>query len=299
MTTPQWGMSAGPLLSEDLIEADLLNAAMPIPYNAGDGLLSFENTAPPSLGFLPRTGGGDAVSSIMSSFDGRPLGISGTSDFQAAPPATSAIMSTTGTTATTSRGMFAPTEGVRAGQEEFLSAPKQILRPEMGSGLSVSLVLRNGTPPASIAGAVSAYIHIKNTRDDLPIRRVKICFPPEVRCTGLPDIPVLEAGQEIRLPLEITLSTSNGKSCLLRYFLFLICHPPLMSCTPRRETVESGCSLRQGVVQRSSAAGGLGPASPPRHEERRLRSHPGQTGRLQRDQQNPLNPLAEPRVAER
>mmetsp|Transcript_7924 Transcript_7924/g.17269 ORF Transcript_7924/g.17269 Transcript_7924/m.17269 type:complete len:1163 (-) Transcript_7924:567-4055(-) len=211
MTTPQWGMSAGPLLSEDLIEADLLNAAMPIPYNAGDELLSFENTAPPTLGFLPLTGGGDAVSSIMSSFDGRPLGTSGTSDFQAAPPATSASMSTTGTTATTSRGMFAPIEGVRAGQEEFLSAPKQILRPEMGSGLSVSLVLRNGTPPASIAGAVSAYIHIKNTRDDLPIRRVKICFPPEVRCTGLPDIPVLEAGQEIRLPLEITLSTSNGK----------------------------------------------------------------------------------------
>ena len=37
-------------------------------------------------------------------------------------------------------------------------------------------------------------------------RRIKVSFPSDVRKTALPDTPLLNAGQEIALPMEIVLA---------------------------------------------------------------------------------------------
>ena len=58
---------------------------------------------------------------------------------------------------------------IGAGEPEHLSAPKVILRPELGAGLGVSLVLRHGVAPATYSGANAAYLVLANTKE-LPVR---------------------------------------------------------------------------------------------------------------------------------
>lgn len=52
---------------------------------------------------------------------------------------------------------------------ETLTAARVLLKPEMGGGLAVTIVFRNGVQAAAYSGAISAYIVLKNTRDQ-PIR---------------------------------------------------------------------------------------------------------------------------------
>lgn len=95
-------------------------------------------------------------------------------------------------------------------QKEVLSEPRVILRPELGGGLGVNVVYRGNILPTAFANASCIYLVVKNTRD-YSMRRVKINFPTDVKRTNIPDIPVLNPGQELTVPMEMVLISLPGK----------------------------------------------------------------------------------------
>eukprot|EP01034_Spumella_vulgaris_P021954 gene21954-28034_t len=94
---------------------------------------------------------------------------------------------------------------------EDLAEPKVLLRPEMGGGLSVTLVLRNNAVAVAYVGAISAYLLVRNTTKDRVIRRIKVSFPQDLRKTAVPDIPLLGPEQEVQIPMEMVLSGVASK----------------------------------------------------------------------------------------
>jgi hypothetical protein len=94
-------------------------------------------------------------------------------------------------------------------ENEHLSKERVLLRPELSSGLRVSILLRYGVVPLSLNDSNSAYVVLKNEKDFI-FRRIKISFPAEIRKSSIPDIPILEPGQELWVPLEIALANLNG-----------------------------------------------------------------------------------------
>jgi len=91
-----------------------------------------------------------------------------------------------------------------------LSESKQILRPELGGGLSVSIVFRYGVTAVAFAGANCTYVILKNTSDH-PIRRIKIGFPADLRKTPIEDVAMLAPGQELKIPAELVLTSQASK----------------------------------------------------------------------------------------
>jgi hypothetical protein len=53
------------------------------------------------------------------------------------------------------------------------------------------------------------------------MRRLKITFPTDIRKTNIPDIPVLNPGQEIQIPMEIVLTGLSSK--LVIAFVTFLC----------------------------------------------------------------------------
>ena len=94
---------------------------------------------------------------------------------------------------------------------EQLSHPKTILKPDMGGGLSVSLVVRYSAQPTVYSGSACVYINIKNTRSDFALRRVKLGFPMDLRRTPVDELPLLAPGQEVVVPCEMALQPFVGK----------------------------------------------------------------------------------------
>jgi hypothetical protein len=91
-----------------------------------------------------------------------------------------------------------------------LTESKQILRPELGGGLSVSIVFRYGVTAVAFAGANCTYIILKN-KSDHPIRRIKIGFPADLRKTPIEDVAMLAPGQELKIPAELVLTSQASK----------------------------------------------------------------------------------------
>jgi len=98
---------------------------------------------------------------------------------------------------------------------ETISQSKVILKPDVGGGLGVSLAFRFGGVIASTyVGASCAILSMKNFKDH-PIRRIKISFPADIKRTQIEDIPLLQPGQEVHIPMEILLQGSIGKQIRL------------------------------------------------------------------------------------
>eukprot|EP01035_Chromulina_nebulosa_P018023 gene18023-23664_t len=108
-----------------------------------------------------------------------------------------------------------PTINVPATTIETISQSKVILKPDVGGGLGVSLAFRFGGAIASTyVGAACAILSMKNFKDH-PIRRIKISFPADIKRTQIEDIPLLQPGQEVHIPMEILLQGSIGKQIRL------------------------------------------------------------------------------------
>jgi hypothetical protein len=129
---------------------------------------------------------------------------------------------------------------------EYRTPMKVLLRPEMGGGLSVALVLRNGVPAVTMREAFSAFLALRNVGDQLlrfvarigivyfcrivwitslPIRslsrhlipcrrRVKVNLPADIKRTTIPEVTALAPGEESWIPLEIALGDLNGEFSL-------------------------------------------------------------------------------------
>eukprot|EP00602_Paraphysomonas_sp_CaronLab_P012338 CAMPEP_0185043098 /NCGR_PEP_ID=MMETSP1103-20130426/42718_1 /TAXON_ID=36769 /ORGANISM="Paraphysomonas bandaiensis, Strain Caron Lab Isolate" /LENGTH=1035 /DNA_ID=CAMNT_0027583241 /DNA_START=446 /DNA_END=3553 /DNA_ORIENTATION=- len=96
--------------------------------------------------------------------------------------------------------------------EEFLSVPKVILRPEVASGLQVSMVYRHGVRATVLPGGTCLFLEVKNCSKDYALRRVKVNFPGDIRRTPLEDIPHLAPDGLVKLPAEMILQPFIGKS---------------------------------------------------------------------------------------
>ena len=94
---------------------------------------------------------------------------------------------------------------------ERLSYAKTVLKPDMGGGLAVSLIVRYGAQPSIYSGSSCVYVVIKNTRADFALRRVRLSFPTELRRTPIEEIPVLAPGGEITVPCEMALQPFVGR----------------------------------------------------------------------------------------
>lgn len=99
---------------------------------------------------------------------------------------------------------------------ENVSEPRAILKPELGGGLGVTLIFRSSISASAYPGAACVYLTLKNHKD-YAMRRVKVTFPTDVRKTNIPDVPILNPGQEIQIPMEIVLSGLSSK--LIEVFL--------------------------------------------------------------------------------
>lgn len=97
-------------------------------------------------------------------------------------------------------------------QDEVLSEPKSLLRPELSGGLSVEIAIRHGIK-ASVRGNVSALLTYRNAADQ-PIRRVRTSFPAEVRRSMQEDVAVLAVGAEAKVPIELSLLPQSGRQPL-------------------------------------------------------------------------------------
>jgi hypothetical protein len=95
-------------------------------------------------------------------------------------------------------------------QEDF-TEPRSILNPAMGGGLIVSIAFRKRISSVTYPGATCLFVIIRNGTKERPLRRVHVGFPNDVRKTTLPDIPVLNPGQEAYLPMEIVLTSLTTK----------------------------------------------------------------------------------------
>jgi hypothetical protein len=95
-------------------------------------------------------------------------------------------------------------------QEDF-TEPRSVLNPAMGGGLIVSIAFRKRISSVTYPGATCLFVIIRNGTKDRPLRRVHVGFPNDVRKTTLPDIPVLNPGQEAYLPMEIVLTSLTTK----------------------------------------------------------------------------------------
>ena len=106
---------------------------------------------------------------------------------------------------TTPSPLFTPPE------EEVLSEPKIILKPDLTGGLTISLIYRLYTQSTAYIGAHCIYLIIHN-QSDRPFRRVKVGFPADLRATRVEEVVVLLPLQQVVVPVELVLNTYVGKS---------------------------------------------------------------------------------------
>ena len=97
-------------------------------------------------------------------------------------------------------------------REEIISFPKLILRPEIASGLKITLLFRHGCRASTLPGSSCLFLEISNTSKDYPVRRIRVNFPGEIRRTPVEEVGILQPGESVRLPMEIVLRNSVGKS---------------------------------------------------------------------------------------
>ena len=95
--------------------------------------------------------------------------------------------------------------------EEILSEPKIILKPDLTGGLTISLIYRLYTQSTSYIGAHCIYLIIHN-QSDRPFRRVRVSFPVDIRATKVEEVAVLLPLQQVVVPVELVLNTYVGKS---------------------------------------------------------------------------------------
>lgn len=100
------------------------------------------------------------------------------------------------------------------GMSEIKSAPKLLLNPDLSSGLSVTLEFRHGVRTSIIqgTGAKCAILTFKNCGHDYAIRRVKLGFPREIKCTVIDEIPLLAPDALFVVPIEIMTSGLTSTS---------------------------------------------------------------------------------------
>eukprot|EP00981_Chlorochromonas_danica_P008375 scaffold2163_cov158-Ochromonas_danica.AAC.10 len=153
------------------------------------------------------------VSNILSNFDVHPASTkSHTADVQPTLTGYAPLPSIPSTPMTAMHNPVPPANSSTVTSiDTGMLAPKVVLRPEIGAGLLVALVIRKNTPAVAYAGATSCYFSFRNTKE-YAMRRIRISLPSDVRKTTISDIPLLEPGQEVLLPVEIVFTSWVNKS---------------------------------------------------------------------------------------
>lgn len=94
---------------------------------------------------------------------------------------------------------------------EEISPVLSILRPELGGGLGVGLLIRHRSTAVAFAGGLCVFLLLAN-HGERPLRRVKVTFPASIRGTSAPEVPQILPQQQLLIPLELVLSPVAGKS---------------------------------------------------------------------------------------
>lgn len=190
-------------LADGLLDLNISNKEIPQDLLLASAASQISQIPVSPMSYNPiQSGNNSPVGNILSQFDKQP-------PVMAAPsmqPAMNSIQLTPPANPSTNH--------LTPPSHEKLSQPRFILKPETGGGLSVNLVYRRDCNAVAFAGASCIYLTVKNHKE-YPQRRVKINFPNDLRKTTIPDIPVLNPGQEVVFPVEIVLFNHASKQVKL------------------------------------------------------------------------------------